>query len=86
MEVDRTRARTETPGLCHCCHKPGHYVQDCPLSFDIRTMSTEEKLELLPELLALADIEGTPLSGIERATVVEEVPEEEEEGFGPRSG
>ena len=87
MEVDRARARAMPPGTCYRCKKTGHYAQDCPLSFDIRSMSVEEKLELLPELLALADISGVPLYDAEAETETEPVEkEEEEEGFGTRSG
>ena len=35
--------------------QPGHYTHECPQAFDIRSMTMEEKLELLPELLTLAD-------------------------------
>jgi hypothetical protein len=74
------------PGVCLRCKKPGHYARECPLSFDIRTMSVEERLELLPELLALADLSGTRLAEPEVETEVVEELEEEEAGFGARSG
>ena len=87
MEVDRAWARAMPPGTCYWCKKTGHYARDCPLSFDIRSMSVEEKLELLPELLALADISGVPSYDAEAKTETEPVEkEEEEEGFGTRSG
>ena len=49
-------------------------------------MSVEEQLELLPELLALADLSGTRSAETEVETEVVEALEEEEEGFGARSG
>ena len=50
-------------------------------------MSVEERLELLPELLALVDLSSTKSAETEVETeVVEKVLEEEEEGFGARSG
>ena len=49
-------------------------------------MSIEERLELLPELLALAGTSEAPSSETKREVGVEEVLEKEEEGFGTRSG
>ena len=86
MDVDQARARVTPPGVCLQCKKPGHYARECPLSFDIRTMNVEERLELLPELLALADLSGVGSAEIEEETEVVEALEEEEEGFGARSG
>ena len=86
MDVDRAQARVTPPGVCLWCKKPGHYARECPLSFDIRTMSVEERLELLPELLALADLSGVRSAETEAETEVVEALEEEEEGFGACSG
>ena len=47
-------------------------------------MSVEERLELLPELLALADLSGT--RSAEAKVETEVVEEQEEAGFGARSG
>ena len=34
--------------LCYRCHQPGHMVSDCPLNFDICTMTIEEiEMELM---------------------------------------
>ena len=34
--------------MCYQCHQPGHKVPDCPLNFDIRTMTIEElEMELM---------------------------------------
>ena len=34
--------------LCYQCHQLGHMVSDCPLNFDIRTMTIEEiEMELM---------------------------------------
>ena len=49
-------------------------------------MSVEERLELLPELLALADLSGTRSAEPEVETEVVEELEEEEAGFGAHSG
>ena len=49
-------------------------------------MSVGERLELLPELLALADLSGTRSAEAEVESEVVEELEEEEVGFGARSG
>ena len=49
-------------------------------------MNVEEQLELLPELLALVDLSSVRSAETEAETEVVEVLEEEEEGFGARSG
>ena len=86
MDVDQARAQVTLPMLYLRCKKPGHYARECPLSFDVQTMSVEEQLELLPELLALADLSGTRSAETEVETEVVEELEEEEAGFGDRSG
>jgi len=55
MDVDRPRPRNDYPVVCHHCHKTGPYTLECPQGYDIQTMTAEEKLELLLELLVLAD-------------------------------
>ena len=60
MDVDRMRGKSSPAVICFQCQKPGNYSQECPQAFDIRSMTTEEKLELLPEFLALADVNGAP--------------------------
>ena len=64
----------------------GHYAQECPLSFDIQTMSIEEKLELLPELLVLANMSKALETETKTETETVGMPKEEEEGFGAHSG
>ena len=49
-------------------------------------MSVEEKLELLLELLALADVSGASSLESEAEEELVEGPEEEEAGFGAHSG
>ena len=49
-------------------------------------MSVEERLELLPEILALADLSSTRSVEPEVDTEVVEELEEEEAGFGASSG
>ena len=53
MDADKALIQSWFP--CHYCHQSGHLTHDCPHTFDIRTMTNEERLELLPELLTLAE-------------------------------
>ena len=69
--------------ICQCCNKPGHYARECPNAFDVRMMTVEEKLELIPELLALADVSGVPPSeNNSEAEIESEMPEKSKEDFG----
>ena len=55
MDIDRTRKAAPVPGVCHRCHKPGHFKADCPSRFDVRFMTMEEKDDLIQGLLAAKD-------------------------------
>ena len=61
MDIDHMRGKGNPAVMCFCCQQPGHYTHECPQAFDIRSMTMEEKLELLPEFLALADVSQVPL-------------------------
>ena len=62
IDVDCTHSQSNFPIICQCCNKPGHYARECPNAFDIWNMTTQEKLELIPKLPALADtLEMPPL-------------------------
>jgi Zinc knuckle len=56
MDIDHDLGKGSPAVTCFRCLKTGHYARECPQSFDIRLMTTAEKLELLPEFLALADV------------------------------
>src|SRR6202035_5814068 len=45
MEVDATRRRNPIPMLCRRCGEPGHFAKECPRSYDVRYMTSEEKEE-----------------------------------------
>lgn len=62
MEVDAARQRTSAPQVCFRCHQPGHYAKVCPHRFDVRAMSFEERMDLLEQLLAEADVAGAKTS------------------------
>jgi hypothetical protein len=75
MEVDASKQRRPSPALCFRCHKPGHRANECPLRYDIRTLTRDEKIDLLEQLLTEADL----------ADVHEEKEDEEEKDFPPRN-
>ena len=56
MDIDRTHRKGNHTTVCLQCQQPGHYAHECPQAFDIQSMTMEEKLELLPELLTLVDL------------------------------
>jgi len=80
MEVDSSKQRQALPGNCFRCHQPGHIARDCPLRFDIRAMTQDERKDWLEQMLAEADT-----AHIGAAEVVEEVSSEigpdHEQGF-----
>jgi hypothetical protein len=55
MEIDVSRKTAPAPPVCFRCHKPGHIKTECPLRFDVRHMSIEEKEDMIQQLLAEKD-------------------------------
>ena len=88
MDVDQTHGQTNFPFICQRCNKPSHYARECPNAFDVRMMTMEEKLELIPELLALANILRVPAleNNSEAEMELEKMPEKSKEDFGSCSG
>ena len=60
MDVDHMCGKGNPAVTCFRCQQPGHYARECPRAFDIRSMTMEEKLEILPEFLALANVSPVP--------------------------
>ena len=78
MDIDATRKRNITNPLCHRCGKPGHFIRDCPQTFDVRYMTEDEREEWVQHLLVAKDV-------AEVADKVEEVEEIDSEDFGTRN-
>jgi len=71
MDVDVTRkARFLPPRGCYRCGDVNHVVRDCPHRLDVRQLTTEQREELIEDLLALKD-----------AVPIEESGSPEEEDF-----
>jgi len=56
MDVDATRkARSLPPRGCYRCRDANHVVRDCPHRMNVRQLTTEQREELIEDLLALKD-------------------------------
>jgi hypothetical protein len=82
MDIDANRSK-QAPTTCYRCGKPGHLSRECPMRFDIRHMSAEERDELLESMLAAKDAVVEPTTGSEE--IANEVPVREED-FGHHDG
>jgi len=57
MDVDVTRkARSLPPRGCYQCGDTNYIVQDCPHRLDVHQLATEQRKELIKDLLALKDV------------------------------
>jgi len=56
MDVDVARkARSLPPRGCYQCGDANHVVRDCPYRLDVCQLTTEQREELIEDLLALKD-------------------------------
>jgi len=56
MDVDATRKmRFLPPRGCYQCGDVNHVVRDCPHCMDVCQLTTEQREELIEDLLALKD-------------------------------
>ena len=76
MDVDASRMRSSLPETCFRCKKPGHRKAECPLRFDVRTMTQDEREDFIEHLLATKDMVSAPLPDPEEH---EEAVDEEED-------
>ena len=57
MDMDITRkARSLSPRGCYQCGDANHVVWDCPHRLDVHQLATEQRKELIKDLLALKDV------------------------------
>jgi hypothetical protein len=78
MDIDAAKRAGKIPGACYHCGEFGHRARDCPTGFDIHLMSTDDREELLEDLLALKDAT--------MANTEVEAEDAEEKDFGRHSG
>ena len=91
MDVDKALIQSQFP--CHHCHQLGHLARNCPHTFDIWTMTAEERLGLLPKLITLAESIEIPSPSMDPNRLTEDgsdegllVEELSKEHFGSHSG
>ncbi|KAG9218060.1 hypothetical protein CCMSSC00406_0010074 [Pleurotus cornucopiae] len=56
MDIDHTRSQPATSQLCYPYGKPSHMSRECPLRYDVRFMTTEERMSTIKDLLTTADV------------------------------
>lgn len=56
IDMDCTHKSSHPAVVCYYCQQLGHYAKECLQAFNIQTMTLEERLEMIPELLALANM------------------------------
>ena len=72
MDVDATRkARPLSLQGCYRCRDANYLVRDCPHCMDVRQLTSEQREELIEDLLAMKDV----------VPIEESCPPEEEEDF-----
>ena len=75
MDIDASKAK-QLPQTCYRCSQTGHVSRECPKRFDVRHMTTDERDELLMNLLAEKDAVTEEEPQPELRNNEEEVPRE----------
>jgi hypothetical protein len=57
MDIDAARRQAKSLATCRRCGEAGHFIRDCPRTFDIREMSVDEVQELLAHLQDTQEVE-----------------------------
>ena len=86
MEVDATRRRNPIPMLCRRCGEPGHFAKECPRSYDVRYMTSEEKEEWIEQLLSDADVAKAEIPDPTVSSHATDPPQENPADFTSHSG
>jgi len=56
MDMDTVQKTCPAPPRgCYQCGEPNHLVKDCPHHLDVRRLTTEQREELIKDLMALKD-------------------------------
>jgi len=56
MDVDTVRKTCSLPPQgCYQCREANHLVKDCPHHLDVQRLTTEQREELIEDLMALKD-------------------------------
>jgi len=56
MDIDAVRKMRPLPLRgCYCCRETNYLVKDCPHHLGVRRLTTEQREELIEDLMALKD-------------------------------
>jgi hypothetical protein len=80
--TEPAKPRSDLLGACRRCGKMGHFVKECPMSFDVRYMTTEERDVWAQQILCDADVATAKAREIAQEEEEAEVPRED---FGHRN-
>jgi hypothetical protein len=56
MEIDAVRCKNPITMLCRHCREPGHFARECPKSYDVWYMTSDERQDWIEHLLSEVDV------------------------------